>query len=538
MANFMDEDITRLPEADTRQPDSLLTAGSYFGPYRVIRLLGRGGMGEVYEAEHRDLHTRHALKLINPEIVDRPDAKERFKREARVMARLRHPDIVHVDDFGELDGRIWLRMDLIEGWTDAGQTFHSLGELMRVKGPLPEPLVRRLLHEILDGLGFAHESGAVHRDLKPANLLLDEHGHVKITDFGLVSLAGADWLQTQVQLTVARSMADPDATRLDGEGRIANGGSQAGTSTQALLGTYAYMSPEQKKGKEVDHRSDLYAVGLIGFQMLTGEESPGFEMPSDLVDGLDPAWDGWVRQALASRADRRFRHAEDMQTSMPGGKGPAASGGREGDVEASPLPTYMDQKFRHLEERIEEKVEPSAPETDAELTDESEAEQDSPYLTASLTEVQKLNDSDLKKAYSKSRDIRAFAILVGIVAFVFGLVGLVGMEEDPGFGLVFLITGGFGIFYAYCSYNRSLGWQRTVLIVMNALSLVFSFNLISGWLIYVLVKSENLFGPNRLQHKELKREIENRSLSVGISGIALILILLAIIFFLLIVSNA
>ena len=97
-------DKTQLHE-DSRH-SNLLSDGQTFGHFRVIRLLGRGGMGEVYEVEHRDLSTRHALKLINPEIVDRPDAKERFKREARVMARLRHSNIVHVDDFGELDGHI------------------------------------------------------------------------------------------------------------------------------------------------------------------------------------------------------------------------------------------------------------------------------------------------------------------------------------------------------------------------------------------------------------------------------------------------
>ena len=297
-------DKTQLHE-DSRH-SNLLSDGQTFGHFRVIRLLGRGGMGEVYEVEHRDLSTRHALKLINPEIVDRPDAKERFKREARVMARLRHSNIVHVDDFGELDGHIWLRMDLMNGWAYQGKTYQSLQELMRDKGALPESLVRRLLGSILDGLGFAHDSGAVHRDLKPANLLLDEQGNVKITDFGLVSLAGADWLQSQVQLTVARSMADPDATHLEG------GAESAGTSTQALLGTYAYMSPEQKKGDDVDHRSDLYSVGLIGFQLLTGEETAAFETPTDLVEGVDPMWDNWVKKALASQAGRRFESAAVM----------------------------------------------------------------------------------------------------------------------------------------------------------------------------------------------------------------------------------
>ena len=304
-----DTNQTRLP--DESPAASLLKAGQQFGQYKVLRLLGRGGMGEVYEVEHGMLQTKHALKIINPEIVNRPDAKERFKREAQVMARLRHPNIVQVDDFGETDGRIWLRMELVSAEGAAASGILSLADLIKSE-PLQESVIVNLLNQILDGLSYAHQQGIVHRDLKPANLLSDSAGNVKITDFGLVSLAGADWLQSHVQLTVARSMADSDATRLEvGSGSV-------GTSTQALLGTYAYMSPEQKKGSDVDARSDLYAIGLIGFQMLTGDEAPGFDLPTDLVDGIDPAWDDWIRQSLAARPERRFIDAKAMQEALPG----------------------------------------------------------------------------------------------------------------------------------------------------------------------------------------------------------------------------
>jgi len=348
---MLDEDKTQLPKESDGRSASTLTAGQSFGPYRIVRLLGRGGMGEVYEAEHQDLHTKHALKLISPEVVERSDSKERFKREARVMARLRHPNIVHVDDFGELDGRIWLRMDLVEGSVCEGSDLDgkrvaSLVDLLSTGEPLPEALVRNLLEQILSGLGFAHGEGAVHRDIKPANILLQSNSQKpgslipKITDFGLVSLVGAEWIQSQVQLTVARSMADPDATRLE------SGSSGNGTSTQALLGTFAYMSPEQKKGVEVDHRSDLYAVGLIGFQMLTGDETPGFEMPSDLVPDLDPGWDDWVKEALASRKERRFESADKMMAALPG---------------SAVCANTLESGFNKLEERITGESPPPAP---------------------------------------------------------------------------------------------------------------------------------------------------------------------------------
>jgi serine/threonine protein kinase len=325
-----DDDQTQLPGESPR--GSLLTVGQSFGQYKVIRLLGRGGMGEVYEVEHLTLGMRHAIKLIKPEIAQRPDAKERFKREARVMAQLRHPNIVHVDDFGELDDATWLRMELVggqaaeraEGADLKPERGCNLGDLLTGE-PLPEEFVVDLLTQILEGLSYAHERGVVHRDIKPANILLQPNPlnpnnlTPKITDFGLVSMAGADWLQSQVQLTVARSMADPDATRLEGASNSTRsaGSGQVGTSTQALLGTYAYMSPEQKKGTDVDARSDLYAVGLIAFQMLTGEETPGLEMPSDIVDGIDPSWDAWVRQSLASRPERRFSDAKSMTEALP-----------------------------------------------------------------------------------------------------------------------------------------------------------------------------------------------------------------------------
>ena len=308
-----DDDQTQLPNEAPRS--SLLTVGQQFGQYKVIRLLGRGGMGEVYEVQHTVLQTRHAFKLINQELLDRPDAAQRFEREALVMARLRHPNIVHVDDFGETDSYTWLRMEIIGGGelrAEAGELkteVNSLSDLL-VGQPLPEKLVVDLLTQILSGLAYAHEQGVIHRDLKPDNLLLDAQGQIKITDFGLVSLAGADWLQSKVQLTVAQSMADPDATTLGESG-------SGGSSTKALLGTYAYMSPEQKRGEPADERSDLYAVGLIAFRMLTGDEAPGFDLPSDLVDGIDPAWDDWTRKSLASRLERRFVDAKAMQEALP-----------------------------------------------------------------------------------------------------------------------------------------------------------------------------------------------------------------------------
>jgi len=329
-----DDEVTRLPEGYGGEYS--LRPGQIFGQFRIVRPLGRGGMGEVYEVEHAKLGTRHAIKLINEEIVERASVGQRFEREAKVMANLRHPNIVHVDDYGETDGRSWLRMELVAGaasnksgesGVESGE-FSSLSDLLTGER-LSEALVVDLLKQILGGLSCAHEQGLVHRDLKPSNILLQANNlkpntyTPKITDFGLVRLAGEQWLQSQVQLTVARSaVSDPDATRLEG-----GSGSSAGTSTQAMLGTFEFMAPEQKKGQEADARSDLYAVGLMAFRMLTGHDTPGLRRPSEIVPGLNPAWDDFVLQALEMDPAERFENAEAMAQALPSGEAAMADGG-------------------------------------------------------------------------------------------------------------------------------------------------------------------------------------------------------------------
>lgn len=326
----LDDDATRLPdEEDELAKQPVLKEGDSVAEYRVVRLLGRGGMGEVYEVEHRELHTRFALKLIHPSIVSRGDTEHRFRREAQVMARLKHPNIVHVDDFRQAEGRAWLRMELVEGMSpegmEEGTVVGSLGEWMKLRGKaFSEEATVEILRQVLEGLGYAHGMGVVHRDMKPANLLLTKApGNdflLKIADFGLVRLAGADWLQSQVEQTVARSLME------SGEETVVEGDSdKEGTSTRALLGTFAYMSPEQKRGEEADKRSDLYAVGLIAYQLLTGEESLGMRRPSELVKGLHPAWDQWILKATESQAGERFADASAMLAAVPG-IGQAAQG--------------------------------------------------------------------------------------------------------------------------------------------------------------------------------------------------------------------
>jgi len=284
-----------------------LQPGSTFGKHRIVRLLGRGGMGEVYEVEHELTGERHALKLLSAEVMEVSGALERFQREAKVMARLKHSGIVRVDDSGDTEGRHWLRMELMPGREVQGKRVITLEEYVETKGGrLPESEVKKLTEEILEALVHAHGQGLVHRDLKPANILLDGE-RLKIADFGLVNAAGTEWMDTQVRSTVINQ---------DEEDTLIDDGSGTGSRSRAIMGTYAYMSPEQRDGLPADARSDLYAVGLMVFRMLTGLKSPGMERPSELGMGLDMGWDAWLIKALKEKQDDRFPTAGEMKETL------------------------------------------------------------------------------------------------------------------------------------------------------------------------------------------------------------------------------
>jgi formylglycine-generating enzyme required for sulfatase activity len=295
------------------------TGGSYtlspddrLGQYRVMRPLGRGGMGEVYEVEHGVLRRRYALKLLPAELARSAAGLERFQREAEVMANLEHPSIVRVDEFGETDGRYWLRMEIAEGVEVAGQHVHALDDYVAAKGGrLAADEVEGFFRRILEGLVYAHSKGAVHRDLKPGNILLfampDGRVFPKISDFGLVRLVGEDWVRSQAELSVRQSMS------IGGDPTLA--GADAGSGTRSLLGTYEYMSPEQKRGEEATPASDVYAVGLMVYRLLTGRQL-GLRPPCYYVPGLPLWWDDLVLTALEEDPADRMADAGTMLTTL------------------------------------------------------------------------------------------------------------------------------------------------------------------------------------------------------------------------------
>jgi len=279
------------------QPPSLEELDARFGELELVELIGRGGMGAVYRARQPKLDRDVALKVLPPELAKEPAFEQRFLREARALAGLQHPRILTIYDFGERDGLFYLVTEFVEGM--------NLRQLMDMGELSPEEALR-ITPQICEALQFAHDRGVVHRDIKPENVLIDTAGEVKIADFGLARIVGAD--------------AGPALTR----------------STQ-VLGTPHYMAPEQwREGKAVDHRADIYSVGVVLYEMLTGDLPLGHFDPPSRRRGVPKRLDAVVQRSLAQRPEQRYQQArevgEDLRRQEPGpardGAAPRSAAGK------------------------------------------------------------------------------------------------------------------------------------------------------------------------------------------------------------------
>lgn len=265
------------PEMAPFHPPSLEEMARLFPQLEIQGFIGKGGMGAVYKARQPVLDRLVALKILPPQVASGPGFAERFNREARALAKLSHPNIVAVHEFGQVNSLPYFIMEFVDGL--------NLRQLERAGRMSPREALQ-IVPQICEALQFAHDEGIVHRDIKPENILLDKKGRVKIADFGIAKIMG-----TPAEPTI--------------------------TEARAAIGTPQYMAPEQvEKPESVDHRADIFSLGVVFYEMLTGELPIGrFAPPSRKVD-VDVRLDEVVLRALEREPGRRYQHASQVRTDV------------------------------------------------------------------------------------------------------------------------------------------------------------------------------------------------------------------------------
>jgi serine/threonine protein kinase len=280
---------------ENHRSDNPLTIGDEIGKYRIERLLGAGGMGEVYLAHEANLNRKVALKILPAKFVVDPERVARFEREARVISALNHPNLITIYEIGSTADLHFIAMEFVEGKT--------LSELSHEKLKLRDLLL--IIAQAAEALIAAHQAGIVHRDIKPDNIMVRADGYVKVLDFGLAKL-----------------------TEFEQEG---SGQDQAQTQAGAVLGTLVYMSPEQATGETLDHRTDIWSLGVVLYELVTGAAPFKQEMRVETVKAIlqsDPdsvrdsnpslpaELDHIIEKALEKNRELRYQTASDFRADL------------------------------------------------------------------------------------------------------------------------------------------------------------------------------------------------------------------------------
>src|SRR5215470_8793913 len=285
------------PPTGAPASDDLPTGSVLAGRYEILQLLGRGGMGAVYKARDSELDRTVAIKLIRAEFAKNPEILRRFKQELILARQVTHKNVIRIFDLGQDDGIKFITMDFVEG--------QDLRQLLRENGKLPPEQAARVMLQICRALEAAHGEGVIHRDLKPQNIMLDGNGRVYVMDFG-----------------IARSAYVPGMTQ-----------------TGALIGTPEYMSPEQARGEKLTEHSDIFSLGIIFYELLTGKSPyPGDaplatlwkrlmekpKPPMDVVPGIPKPLNDIVMKALEIEPEHRWASAREMAQQLEIFLGPIA----------------------------------------------------------------------------------------------------------------------------------------------------------------------------------------------------------------------
>nr|MBA2259716.1 serine/threonine protein kinase [Acidobacteriota bacterium] len=267
--------------------------GTRLGQYEILRSIGAGGMGDVYRARDPRLDREVAIKVLSAQLAADPDALARFEREAMSVAKLSHPNILSIFEFGRDGSTAFVVTELVDG-----ETLRARIE----SGPLPSRRAVAYGLQIARGIAAAHARGIVHRDLKPENVMITRDDQVKILDFGLAK---------------SIDMGEPDMTR----------GPSAATNAGMEMGTFGYMAPEQVRAQAIDHRADMFAFGAVFYEMLSGERAFQGETAADTMSAIlskdppdldvtrlsiSPALDRIVRRCLEKSPELRFQSANDL----------------------------------------------------------------------------------------------------------------------------------------------------------------------------------------------------------------------------------
>jgi serine/threonine protein kinase/tetratricopeptide (TPR) repeat protein len=263
--------------------------------YEIIEELGKGGMGQVYVAEDQRLKRRVAVKVLPADMLSSDESRKRFEREAKAVAALSHPNILAIHDFGEDRGAPYAVMELLDGGT--------LREILR-ESPLPPSAAMDYAKQIASGVAYAHEQGIIHRDLKPENIMITQEGRIKILDFGLAKNRFLEEGAQNATVSIAKT-----------------------TEPGMIMGTLGYMSPEQVRSKDIDHRSDIFSFGAVFYEMISGRRAFSGESPADTMSAvlkedpprltgktrdLTPALESIIKRCLEKRREERFQSARDV----------------------------------------------------------------------------------------------------------------------------------------------------------------------------------------------------------------------------------